>query len=420
MTARGFEPTRERPQGRAAPSPPPEGVEKTWGGPASSREALAAALRAVRPDAYAATRNRLDGAVTGLSPYITHGMLDAAWLLRWLRRRHRLPCGHKLVQELGWRAYFRHVRRWQGDAMLESLHAGPLPDAMYARRLPDDLLRGCTGVPVIDQAVRGLYRDGWLHNHARLWLASYAVHLRKVHWRTGADWMFGHLLDGDLASNHLSWQWVAGTASSKPYLFDAANVAHHAPQSWRSPGSVLDQAREALEALARSPIDVGPGHSGAAAVEIPALLAAPPASLDFASPDPSAVAGRRVWLMHPWCLRRPPPGRLVVAACAEEFHAAWPWSEARWRFVAAPIGRHATLRWHAPAAAIATALRAAAQVETIDDAHLPPAWRAWARPASSGFAEPDRPCASFSAWWKLVQRQAGQGAADGAASRFSP
>jgi deoxyribodipyrimidine photo-lyase len=60
-----------------------------------------------------------------------------------------------------------------------------------------------------------LYATGYLHNHARLWLASYLVHLRKVHWRVGADWMYSHLLDGDMASNYLSWQWVSSTGSNK-------------------------------------------------------------------------------------------------------------------------------------------------------------------------------------------------------------
>jgi deoxyribodipyrimidine photolyase len=83
-----------------------------------------------------------------------------------------------------------------------------------ARELPADIREATTGVPVVDMAVRTLYATGMLHNHARMWLASYVVHVRKVHWRCGADWLYGHLLDGDLASNHLGWQWVAGTGSS--------------------------------------------------------------------------------------------------------------------------------------------------------------------------------------------------------------
>ena len=51
-----------------------------------------------------------------------------------------------------------------------------------------------------------------MHNHARMWLASVACHLAGADWRAGAAWFQHHLLDGDLASNALSWQWVAGAA----------------------------------------------------------------------------------------------------------------------------------------------------------------------------------------------------------------
>ena len=178
--------------------------------------AAMARIAAVRPAAYARTRNALDGAVTGLSPYITHGVVSMADVLAGVVARHRLDVQHKLVFELGWRAYFRHVWQHRGDGILRSLREGPLPGDAYATALPQDIRQACTGVPVVDAAVRTLYATGMLHNHARMWLASYLVHVRKVHWRTGADWLYGHLLDGDLASNHLSWQWVAGTASSKP------------------------------------------------------------------------------------------------------------------------------------------------------------------------------------------------------------
>ena len=179
--------------------------------------------------------------------------------------RHALAVQHRFVYELGWRAYFRHVWQLRGDGILQSLHGGPLPDDTYATELPADIRQGCTGVPAIDEAVRTLHTTGMLHNHARMWLASYVVHLRKVHWRCGAEWLYGHLLDGDLASNHLSWQWVAGTGSHKPYLFNADNVAKYAPAPWHSPGSVVDVSYETLDHLARRPDWTAP--SGTAASE---------------------------------------------------------------------------------------------------------------------------------------------------------
>ena len=58
------------------------------------------------------------------------------------------------------------------------------------------MIAGDTGLPCVDGMLGDLYQTGYLHNHARMWLASYLVHQRKVHWRVGADWMFAHLLDG--------------------------------------------------------------------------------------------------------------------------------------------------------------------------------------------------------------------------------
>src|SRR5512139_1687054 len=215
--------------------------------------AAQARIEAVRPAAYARTRNAIDRAVSGLSPHITHGLVSLTDVLAGVASRHDLPVKHKFVYELGWRAYFRHVWQQRGDGILRSLHEGPLPDAAYATELPADIRQGRTGVPAIDQAVRTLHATGMLHNHARMWLASYVVHLRKLHWRCGADWLYGHLLDGDLASNHLSWQWVAGTGSHKPYLFNAGNVNRYAPSPWHSGGSVIDASYESLDRLARQP-----------------------------------------------------------------------------------------------------------------------------------------------------------------------
>ena len=143
--------------------------------------AAQARIAAFRPAAYARTRNAIDGAVSGLSPYITHGVVSLTDVLAGVAARHELDVQHKFVNELGWRAYFRHVWQRRGDGILRSLHDGPLSDAAYATELPADIRNGCTGVPVIDEAVRTLYATGTLHNHARMWLASYVVHLRKVH-----------------------------------------------------------------------------------------------------------------------------------------------------------------------------------------------------------------------------------------------
>ncbi len=385
--------------------------------------AARARLAAVRPSEYARTRNHLDGAVTRLSPYLTHGFITLPETLAAVLARGPLEVQHKFVYELGWRAFFHHVWQHRGAAIFDSLHAGPLPDDAYTRRLPADIREARTGVPVIDAAVRALYATGYLHNHARMWLASYVVHLRRVHWRAGADWLYGHLLDGDLASNHLSWQWVAGTGSSKPYLFNAENVARYAPRALHSGGTLLDTGYEALDHIARGgPL---PGAEPAAAggritaTAEPALTsqgedgeaaaALPPA------PSAALFTGRDVWLVHPWSLREAPADvpvdTLRVGLWLDDFHRQWPWSALRWRFTSARLLAltGAQAQYRADTSTWGAALASARSVRAWREPHLAAAMGGildgirWQTPAPL-FAEPGTCCASFSQFWNRSTR----------------
>lgn len=385
---------------------------------APDRAAGLARLAQVDPAAYARTRNHLDGAVTGLSPYLTHGLISLREVLAAVLSRGRLPIGHKLVFELGWREYFRHVWSHQGEAIFSSLHPGPCDEQGYDTALPDDLCRAATGVPAIDSAVRSLYATGYLHNHARMWLASYVVHLRKVHWRSGADWMVAYLLDGDLASNHLSWQWVAGTGSHKPYLFNAENVARFAPAPWHSPGSVIDQSYERLDQIARSTLRLAPAPGKAASGTMDTfpcdpLLHRPPADLGLQAPDAAAaqaLAGRRVWLVHPWALRLPPEGlaegTAIIGIYPKEHHQRWPWSAARWRWVDAAMSALTPHRWLIDAATLSQVLADSDRVECAEEAHVQPWLPALVKPRLEPtlFPAVSRPCTSFSQWWTRSTR----------------
>lgn len=193
------------------------------------RAAAVATLAAIDPAAYARTRNHVAGTVTRLSPWIRHGVLSLAEV-----RDAALACvddptkAEKLISELGWRDYWRQVHAALGDQIRTSIE----PPAARSRvrpvdHMPDDVLAASTGMACIDAFVRRLHDTGWLHNHERMWLASWLVHVRGVHWRVGADWFLSHLLDGDPASNHLSWQWVAGTFAAKPYLFNRENLERY-------------------------------------------------------------------------------------------------------------------------------------------------------------------------------------------------
>ena len=195
------------------------------------RAAAARQLQGLDARRYGRSRNHLNGAVTGLSPWIRHGVLTLAEVrdavFSQLQKRHQgRDDGTKLINELGWRDFWQRMWGDLGDAINDSqedLKTGHAPDS-YARVLPDDIRTGSTGLACMDGFQQELVETGWLHNHARMWMAAYVVHWRRVHWKAGADWFLEHLLDGDPASNHLSWQWVASSFSHKPYLFNRDNL----------------------------------------------------------------------------------------------------------------------------------------------------------------------------------------------------
>lgn len=195
------------------------------------RAEAVARLGAIDPVAYGRTRNYLDGAVTQLSPFITHGILSLSEVRDAVISRVATPAdAEKMVQQLAWRDYWQRLYRSMGDQIwndVEAYKTGFEPSD-YADMLPDDIVSAQTGVAAIDHFIKELTQTGWLHNHARLYLASYICHFRRVKWQAGARFFLTHLLDGDPAANNLSWQWVASTFSHKPYYFNLENLQRFA------------------------------------------------------------------------------------------------------------------------------------------------------------------------------------------------
>jgi len=169
----------------------------------------------IDPVEYAKTRNHLSGAVTKLSPYITRGIISLSFVRARLLAKHSAADCSKLIQELAWREYFQNVWFEKDDEIFSDIrfqrddwrHAG----------IVSAIADATTGVEVLDQGVQELYETGYMHNHLRMWVASVSCNLAYAHWHSMGKWLYYNLIDGDLASNFLSWQWVAGTSISKRY-----------------------------------------------------------------------------------------------------------------------------------------------------------------------------------------------------------
>jgi len=179
---------------------------------------------------YAASRNFLRGEVSRLSPYLRHGVLTLSEVRRFLAKKYQgLDRLLKFIQELAWRDYWQRIYAeapgyiWND---VEPLKTGK-QSGDYKGTLPPAVEDATTGLACMDAFVTELNTTGYLHNHARMWFAAYLVHWCGVSWKTGARFFLSHLLDGDPASNNLSWQWIASTFSSKPYIFNRENLEHY-------------------------------------------------------------------------------------------------------------------------------------------------------------------------------------------------
>ena len=192
---------------------------------------------------YAARRNYDDrGGVSVLSPYIRHRIITEDDVLRATLARHSPQAAEKFVQEVFWRTY------WKGWLELRpTIWASYQSDLRAAlnrvqtesglRQEWEAACKGGTGIDCLDHWAKELAATGYLHNHARMWFASIWIFTLRLPWALGADFFLRHLIDGDPASNTLSWRWVGGLQTQgKTYLARADNIAKYTEGRFRPNG----------------------------------------------------------------------------------------------------------------------------------------------------------------------------------------
>lgn len=189
----------------------------------TSHEAIIHRIDKIDPIKYGRSRNFVDGAVTYLSPYISRGVISTKQVMEIVLARGYQPAQiEKFLQELAWRDYWQQIWIAKGIAINSDLKNEQKPIANHG--IPKAVLKAKTGVSAIDEAIADFYKTGYLHNHLRMYIAAITCNMGQSHWHFPAQWMYYHLLDGDWASNALSWQWVAGANSNKKYVANQENI----------------------------------------------------------------------------------------------------------------------------------------------------------------------------------------------------
>jgi deoxyribodipyrimidine photo-lyase len=204
----------------------------------------------IDPIDYGKSRNFTDGAITQLSPYISRGVIDTKTVLMHLvKRGFKYFHVQKFVQQMAWREFFQRVWQTEGERIHTDLKQEQV--ARFQHGMSFSVDDAATGIEAIDDSIASLKENGYMHNHIRMYVAFMTCNLAGFQWHDPARWMYYHLLDGDWASNALSWQWVAGTFSSKKYIANQENINHYTKSSQRK--TFLDCSYEELaEATAPS------------------------------------------------------------------------------------------------------------------------------------------------------------------------
>ena len=200
-------------------------------------------LENIDPVAYANSRNFADGKVTRLSPYLSRGVITLPMVRETIfKKGFSTRQSMKLLQELAWREYYQRVWRHLGNGIFTDVRQ-PMSEFVHQRMITA-VTESNTRIEVIDRCIHELYRTGYMHNHARMYVAALTCNVGKAYWKQPSEWLYYHLLDGDIASNTLSWQWVAGSFAGKKYFANQDNINKYFYDSQR--GSYLDTSYEEL------------------------------------------------------------------------------------------------------------------------------------------------------------------------------
>ncbi|NND93711.1 MAG: deoxyribodipyrimidine photolyase [Flavobacteriales bacterium] len=206
-------------------------------------EEIKEAVNSFDPRYYARTRNFTNGSVSRLSPYISRGVISTRDVMQNLiERSYDLLRIEKFIQELAWRDYWQQVWIAKDDLIFNDFKHAQL--AVEYHGIPSAIVKGETGIYAIDESIKEFYTTGYMHNHIRMYLAAITCNVGHYHWKSPARWLYYHLLDGDLASNHLSWQWVAGSNANKKYIANQDNINKYCHSDQK--GTFLDISYDEL------------------------------------------------------------------------------------------------------------------------------------------------------------------------------
>ena len=207
------------------------GLRAAWAPGSAAAQALLERFLCECFDQYPALRDQpsIQG-TSRLSPHLHFGEIGPREIWHATRRfalergQHSTWRASRFLAEIGWREFAYHL-------LYHFPHTPEQPLRTNYARFPwrrndpaaSAWSRGSTGYPIVDAGLRELWHSGWMHNRVRMIAGSFLIKDLLINWTEGARWFWDTLVDADLASNTLGWQWVAGSGADAAPFFRIFN-----------------------------------------------------------------------------------------------------------------------------------------------------------------------------------------------------
>ena len=176
--------------------------------------------------------------VSQISKFTTHRILNEYYIIK---RIKKVDIKKKYTDEILWKIYWKGYLEKHKSIWLDYKFNND-KKCTYDLGLFENAIHGETGIECFDYWVEELMENNYLHNHSRMWFASIWIFTLKLPWKLGANFFMRHLLDGDAASNTLSWRWVAGLhTNKKPYLASTDNIKKYTLNRFKNYPNLLSK-----------------------------------------------------------------------------------------------------------------------------------------------------------------------------------
>jgi deoxyribodipyrimidine photo-lyase len=162
-------------------------------------------------DDYETTRNIPSIETTHLSKHIKFGTVSIREVY------HAFYHNRELLRQVAWHDHYACLLKYL--PVKDTIGGGNVKHVKKKWKKNETHFKkwckGETGYPLVDAGMRQLNETGWMHNRVRLIVSNFLTLKMGIDWKKGEKYFAQKLVDYDVASNNLNWQFSVGVGTDR-------------------------------------------------------------------------------------------------------------------------------------------------------------------------------------------------------------